>query len=193
MSSVSISIGGATAADSSEGPLARGLPDVPEGDGDGSTSSQDGGGGGGGGGGDEESRQTFHGSVGEAPQPYTAEPALSRVPSELPGCRMRRLPKAGSRRCGLRPAATPPPCPSNAQRPLRPAGDVYSVHSVHLGQLSPQDLRLISRMRITSRDLEEPPPPPPRSPAVRALRWYRAWALPGMGMFIEAWLVFSIG
>ena len=37
------------------------------------------------------------------------------------------------------------------------------------------------------------PLPPHRNPVVRAARWYRGWALPGLGMFVEAWMVFSIG
>lgn len=41
---------------------------------------------------------------------------------------------------------------------------------MHLRDLKPGDLFAISRLRITTRDLEEPPPPPHRSPVVRALR-----------------------
>ena len=130
---------------------------------------------------------------------------------------------------------------------LAPAG---TVHSVHLRDLKPGDLFAISRLRITNRDLEEPPPPPHRNPVVRALRcahallvplagacvvgfacavllhgkhgrgassvaehvarvlgwqscrqpaganvllaarrWWRSWALPGAGMFIEVCLL----
>ncbi|KAL4434292.1 hypothetical protein ABPG75_000733 [Micractinium tetrahymenae] len=68
-----------------------------------------------------------------------------------------------------------------------------SVHSVHLSHLKPHELRTISRLRFSTHDLEEPPPPPHRSPLVRALRWWRSWALPGMGMFVEAWMIFAIG
>lgn len=27
----------------------------------------------------------------------------------------------------------------------------------------------------------------------RLRRWWRSWAVPGMGMFVEAWMIFSIG
>ncbi|KAL4424952.1 hypothetical protein ABPG77_009681 [Micractinium sp. CCAP 211/92] len=70
-----------------------------------------------------------------------------------------------------------------------------SVHSVHLSHLKPQELRTISRLRFTTHDLEEAPPPPPRprNAIVRAFRWWRSWAVPGMGMFVEAWMIFAIG
>ena len=48
------------------------------------------------------------------------------------------------------------------------------MHAAHLRDLKPGDLFAISRLRITTRDLEEPPPPPHRNPAVRALRCARA-------------------
>lgn len=54
------------------------------------------------------------------------------------------------------------------------------MQSVHLSRLPPGDLFTISRLRMTSRDLEEPPLPPPHSPVVRAGQWYCSWALPGM-------------
>lgn len=75
-----------------------------------------------------------------------------------------------------------------------PAGSVAeSVHSVHLSHLQPHELRTISRLWITSRDLEPPPPPPHRNLALRGLRWWARWAVPGMGMFVEAWMIFAIG
>ncbi|KAI7844838.1 hypothetical protein COHA_001492 [Chlorella ohadii] len=83
------------------------------------------------------------------------------------------------------------PAPYDAAPPLSRAPS--TVHSVHLRDLKPGDLFAISRLRITNRDLEEPPPPPHRNPVVRALRWWRSWALPGAGMFIEAWMIFAIG
>lgn len=108
------------------------------------------------------------------------------------------------------------------------------MHSVHLSNLEPHEVRQLSRLRITGRDLIEPPPTH-RSPLVRAFRhaalplvivgcwlvlhcclqtqcghhfqrrapqtlipsnacrWWRSWAVPGMGMFVEAWMVFAIG
>ncbi len=45
---------------------------------------------------------------------------------------------------------------------------------MHLRDLKPGDLFAISRLRITNRDLEEPPPSPHRNPVVRALRYAHA-------------------
>jgi MFS family permease len=42
-----------------------------------------------------------------------------------------------------------------------------------------------------------PPPAPPKLPPppllLAALRWWAAWAIPGLGMFSEAYIIFSIG
>lgn len=88
--------------------------------------------------------------------------------------------------------------PSPVDPSLSRAADFVSpgsVHSVHLSHLKPQELRTISRMRFSTRDFEvaSTPAPPRRYPLMRALRWYRSWAVPGMGMFVEAWMIFAIG
>lgn len=62
------------------------------------------------------------------------------------------------------------PCKAPPAVPQPMAGRAGSVHSVHFGHLQPHEYRAISRLRMTTRDLEEPPPPPHRSPLVRAFR-----------------------
>lgn len=192
---------------------------------------------------EEESRTTYRGSV----QGGAAPPPLSRIASESEG-------RPAGRRC-IQLHAVPPSsliCPGLPTRLLLVLL-TGSMHSVHLRDLPPGDLFTISRLRMTSRDLEELPPPPTRAapatvraqlllgagprhrlclppacaagasgpppsppcpallclpdppspcplarllacrPQARALRWYLGWALPGLGMFVEAWLVFAIG
>lgn len=66
---------------------------------------------------------------------------------------------------------------------------------MHLRDLKPGDLFAISRLRITTRDLEEPPPPPHRNPVVRALRCarvYRLGALAGCDMPVGRQLALSL-
>ena len=70
-----------------------------------------------------------------------------------------------------------------------------TVHSMHLRDLKPGDLFAISRLRITTRDLEEPPPPPHRNPVVRALqcaRLHRLAALAGCHMPVGGQLALSL-
>lgn len=55
------------------------------------------------------------------------------------------------------------------------------------------ELRVLSRLRSASHDFAPPPAPPPRNPLVRAWRWWQFFLLPGMGMFSEAYFIFSIG
>ena len=127
-----------------------------------------------------ETRATFGGSFQEdAPAPYDAPPPLSRAASE---CRVRfDIFAAVARPCcrALRPQTVCLPSLAlacllawEAEGTLAVMASCLSgtVHSVHLRDLRPGDLFAISRLRITTRDLEEALPPPHRSPVVRALR-----------------------
>nr|BAU71128.1 proton/phosphate symporter [Parachlorella kessleri] len=72
-----------------------------------------------------------------------------------------------------------------------PSKEAHSF-SVHLRHLHPSELRTISRIHLTSRDLHVLPPRHP-NPLVAFLRWWASWAVPGMGMFGEAYTIFAIG
>ena len=59
---------------------------------------------------------------------------------------------------------------------LVPCTTSGSMHSVHLRDLEPHEVRQLSRLRLTSRDLIEPVPLH-RSPLVRALRQAVMWLI----------------
>ena len=61
------------------------------------------------------------------------------------------------------------PWPRPSPPPPHPAPPAGSTHSKHFSHLPLHEVRQISRLRLTSRDLIEPPPPR-RSPILRALR-----------------------
>ena len=53
------------------------------------------------------------------------------------------------------------------------------------------DERVLSRLVSECHDLIEPEPK--RKPLAAAWNWYLSWAIPGMGMFSEAYILFAIG
>ncbi|GBF93836.1 proton phosphate symporter [Raphidocelis subcapitata] len=59
------------------------------------------------------------------------------------------------------------------------------------------DLHRLSRMSsfstVARYTKPKPPPPPVPRPLAAWLGWWAAWALPGLGMFCEAYILFSIG
>lgn len=54
------------------------------------------------------------------------------------------------------------------------------------------DVVCVSRLTSANHDLIIAPPPP-ANPIVRFSTWWASWAVPGMGMFSEAYIIFSIG
>ena len=83
---------------------------------------------------------------------------------------------------------------NNQEDPLAQGGSQVST----LGDLEcfphPEfsvDERVLSRLVSECHDLIEPEPK--RKPLAAAWNWYLSWAIPGMGMFSEAYILFAIG
>lgn len=118
------------------------------------------------------------------PLPFVALPSCFSMPSSY----------------AQNPSTKPP-----AQLPLRhtvphaTASPRCCAAAVELGdkhsqpQMSPgvTDMEVLSSCRSANHDLIVAPPPAP-NPVLRALRWYLSWAVPGMGMFSEAYMIFSV-
>jgi hypothetical protein len=54
------------------------------------------------------------------------------------------------------------------------------------------DVHRLRRLSSVSRRYTEPPKRK-RSPLVTFFHWYTSWAIPGLGMFSEAYIIFSLG
>ena len=65
-----------------------------------------------------------------------------------------------------------------------------SLHS--LRELSHLDVASLSQLHPATHDLIAHPPRHPNL-VIRSIKWWGSWAIPGMGMFSEAYIVFSIG
>lgn len=69
-------------------------------------------------------------------------------------------------------------------------GKDSSPSSLH-DHLSQDDLQVVSRLKSVHTSLLVAPKP--SNQIVAALQWWKSWALPGMGMFSEAYIIFAIG
>lgn len=58
--------------------------------------------------------------------------------------------------------------------------------------LTTQDIQVLSSLKSANYDLIQEPPHS-RNPAMMFLRWWASWAIPGAGMFSEAYMVSCVG
>ena len=66
----------------------------------------------------------------------------------------------------------------------------HVMHDLEYRALSESD-RVLSRLTSEVHDLI--PPEPKRGPLSTAFWWWLSWAIPGLGMFTEAYFLFAIG
>jgi hypothetical protein len=103
------------------------------------------------------------------------------------------------------PPPPPPLAPPSPLAPRSPLGGDGHFHSPHTDRrhsatssrhtdLSVTDLSKLRRLGSVTTKLQYTKPRRRlRQPVLDAFNWWARWSVPGLGMFSEAWVIFSIG